>query len=557
MVQNRLKQHRRYQEIVNTFVKNGLSHILFRLGLTEKRMGRKDSENKLEENLSDIGVKLRHSLQSLGPTFIKLGQIASSRRDIVPEKIAVELEKLQDDVQSFSFDQVKEIIERELDSPLEQLYADFEEIPLATASIGQVHVAHLHSGDEVAVKVQRPDIERIIKTDLSILHDMARLLESRIEWARTYRIQEIIDEFSYSLLNELNYMLEGRNGERIANQFADDPAIHVPKIYWDYTTEKVLTMEMIRGIKVNHYEELEEKGYDKKLIAKRITDAMFHQILEEGVFHGDPHPGNIYILPNNKVAFLDFGMVGYLNEDLKYYFASLVISLIKGDTEGIIATFREWGLLEKVNNIDSLRRDIDSLQWKYYNVSLSKMSIGKVMLEIFTIAYHHKIKIPNDIAILSKVVFTLETILENLDPELSIMKAIEPYGEKLILKRYHPLYIMRVSFQQFIENMKILASMPQDMKDIATTIKKGKLRFDIHIHDLQDILTKLDRITNRLSFSVILLAFSMLMMGLIIGASIVGQTTLLWKVPVIEIGSIVATLMFLYLVFVIIRSGRM
>lgn len=557
MVQNRLKQHRRYQEIVNTFVKNGLSHILFRLGLTEKRMGRKDSENKLEENLSDIGVKLRHSLQSLGPTFIKLGQIASSRRDIVPEKIAVELEKLQDDVQSFSFDQVKEIIERELDSPLEQLYADFEEIPLATASIGQVHVAHLHSGDEVAVKVQRPDIERIIKTDLSILHDMARLLESRIEWARTYRIQEIIDEFSYSLLNELNYMLEGRNGERIANQFADDPAIHVPKIYWDYTTEKVLTMEMIRGIKVNHYEELEEKGYDKKLIAKRITDAMLHQILEEGVFHGDPHPGNIYILPNNKVAFLDFGMVGYLNEDLKYYFASLVISLIKGDTEGIIATFREWGLLEKVNNIDSLRRDIDSLQWKYYNVSLSKMSIGKVMLEIFTIAYHHKIKIPNDIAILSKVVFTLETILENLDPELSIMKAIEPYGEKLILKRYHPLYIMRVSFQQFIENMKILASMPQDMKDIATTIKKGKLRFDIHIHDLQDILTKLDRITNRLSFSVILLAFSMLMMGLIIGASIVGQTTLLWKVPVIEIGSIVATLMFLYLVFVIIRSGRM
>lgn len=370
MVQNRLKQHRRYQEIVNTFVKNGLSHILFRLGLTEKRMGRKDSENKLEENLSDIGVKLRHSLQSLGPTFIKLGQIASSRRDIVPEKIAVELEKLQDDVQSFSFDQVKEIIERELDSPLEQLYADFEEIPLATASIGQVHVAHLHSGDEVAVKVQRPDIERIIKTDLSILHDMARLLESRIEWARTYRIQEIIDEFSYSLLNELNYMLEGRNGERIANQFADDPAIHVPKIYWDYTTEKVLTMEMIRGIKVNHYEELEEKGYDKKLIAKRITDAMLHQILEEGVFHGDPHPGNIYILPNNKVAFLDFGMVGYLNEDLKYYFASLVISLIKGDTEGIIATFREWGLLEKVNNIDSLRRDIDSLQWKYYNVSL-------------------------------------------------------------------------------------------------------------------------------------------------------------------------------------------
>lgn len=557
MVQNRLKHSRRYQEILNTFIKNGLSHILFRLGLTEKRSVRRSSDNKFEENLTDIGVKLRNSLQSLGPTFIKLGQIASSRRDIVPEKIAVELEKLQDDVQAFPFDQVREIIESELERPLEELFADFTETPLATASIGQVHVAHLHNGAEVAVKIQRPDIERIIKTDLSILRDLARMLEARIEWARTYRIREIIDEFSFSLLNELNYILEGRNGERIASQFVDNPTIHVPKIYWDYTTEKVLTMEMIHGIKVNHYDELEEKGYNKKLIAKRITNAMFHQILDEGVFHGDPHPGNIYIMPNNKIAFLDFGMVGYLNDDLKYYFASLIISLIEGDTNGIIATFREWGLLENVQNIDALRRDIDSLQWRYYDVSLTKMSVGKVMLEIFTIAYHHRIKIPTDIAILAKVVLTLETILENLDPELSIMKAIEPYGEKLLLSRYHPFYIMRVSWQQFVENIKILSSMPHDLKEIATTIKKGKLRFDIHIHDLDDILRKLDRITNRLSFSVIILAFSMLMMGLIIGASIVGQTTLLWKVPVIEIGSVVATLMFLYLVYVIIRSGRM
>lgn len=557
MVQNRLKHHRRYQEILNTFIKNGLSHMLFRIGLTDKRSSRKESDDKLADNLSDIGVKLRNSLQSLGPTFIKLGQIASSRRDIVPEKIAVELEKLQDDVQSFSFDQVREIIEKELESPLEDMYASFEETPLATASIGQVHVAELHSGDEVAVKIQRPDIERIIKTDLAILHDIARLLESRLEWARTYRIQQIIDEFSYSLLNELNYLLEGRNGERIASQFAEDPKVHVPKVFWDFTSEKVLTMEMIRGIKVNHYDELEEKGYNKKIIAKRITNAMFHQILEEGIFHGDPHPGNIYILPNNKIAFLDFGMVGYLNDDLKYYFASLVISLLNGDTDGIIETFREWGLLENVSELDRLRRDIDSLQWKYYDVSLQKISVGKVMLEIFSIAYKHRIKIPTDIAILAKVVLTLESILENLDPDLSIMKAIEPYGEKLMMKRYHPFQIAKVSWKQFIENMKILAEMPKEMKDISTTIKKGKLRFDIHIHDLQHILNKLDRITNRLSFSVILLAFSMLMMGLIIGASIVGQTTLLWKVPVIEIGSVVATLMFLYLVFVIIRSGRM
>ncbi len=557
MSQNRLKHHRRYQEIINTFIKNGLSHVLFRIGLTDKSSSRKDADEKLDENLTYIGKKLRNSLQSLGPTFIKLGQIASSRRDLVPEQIAIELEKLQDEVQSFEYDIVKKIIEKELGEQPEEVFAEFSQEPLATASIGQVHVARLHSGEEVAIKIQRPDIETIIKTDLEILHNLARFLSSRMEWVKTYRIQETIDEFSHSLKNELNYHLEGRNGERIANQFTEDPIIHIPKIYWDFTTEKVLTMEMIHGIKVNKYDELEEKGYNKKLIAQRITDAMLHQILEVGVFHGDPHAGNIYILPNNNIALLDFGMIGYLNDDIKYYFSSLIIHLQAGDTDGIINIFNEWELLDQVTNMAGLRRDIDTLQSKYYETSLQNISLGKIMLEVFSIAYKHQIKIPSDIAILTKVVLTLEGILENLDPELSIMKAVEPYGQKLILKRYHPMNAARKSWIRLIENIKILSSLPADLKEISAAAKKGKLQFDINLFDLDDVLKKLDKITNRLSFSIILLAFSILMVGLIIGASIAGQTNLLWRIPVIEIGSVVATLMFLFMVFSIIRSGRM
>src|SRR5690606_28536007 len=208
-----------------------------------------------------------------------------------------------DDVQAIDYSVVREIIERELGEAPETLFAEFDEEALATASIGQVHVAKLHSGEEVAVKVQRPDIEHIILTDLGILNNLVRMMHQRVEWVRTYRIREIVEEFSHSLLNELDYLLEGRNGERIARQFAEDPTIKIPRIYWDYTTKKVLTMEMIHGIKVNKYDELEEKGYDKKQIAERITDAMLYQILVEGFFHGDPHPGNIFILPNNKVAF--------------------------------------------------------------------------------------------------------------------------------------------------------------------------------------------------------------------------------------------------------------
>lgn len=557
MIQSRVKHHRRYQEIVNTFIKNGFSHMLFRLGLTDRLSRKKDVVTETDDNLTDIGIKLCTALQSLGPTFIKLGQIASSRRDIVPEEIARELEKLQDDVQSFDYDIVREIIIRELDDTPENLFASFNESPLATASIGQVHIAELHTGEEVAIKIQRPDIEAIITTDLEILHNIARLLDKRVEWARTYRIKDIIEEFSFSLKNELDYLLEGRNGERIAEQFDDDEFIHIPKIFWDYTTRKVLTMEMIRGIKVNKYEQLKEEGYDTELIASRIADAMLHQILDAGFFHGDPHPGNIYILPNNKVAFLDFGMVGRLSNDLKYYFSSLMISLQSGDTDGMINTFNEWGLLDYVPNMGALRRDIDSLQVQYYDVPLHHISLGLVMFEVFTIAYKHRIEIPTDIAVLGKAILTLETILENLDPELSIMEAVEPYGKKLMLKRYHPFNMARKSWRRLLENVTIISELPRDIKDISTAMKRGKLQFDINIFEIQYILTKLDRIANRLSFSVILLAFTILMTGLIIGASIAGEATLLWRIPVIELGFIIATLMFLFMLFVIIRSGRM
>lgn len=557
MIQNRVKHGRRYQEIINTFVKHGFSHMLFRLGLTDKPSSRREKMGTLEHNLSDIGIQLRNALQSLGPTFIKLGQIASSRRDVVPEPIALELEKLQDDVQAIDYSVVREIIERELGEAPETLFAEFDEEALATASIGQVHVAKLHSGEEVAVKVQRPDIEHIILTDLSILNNLVRIMHQRVEWVRTYRIREIVEEFSHSLLNELDYLLEGRNGERIARQFAEDPTIKIPRIYWDYTTKKVLTMEMIHGIKVNKYDELEEKGYDKKQIAERITDAMLYQILVEGFFHGDPHPGNIFILPNNKVAFLDFGMVGRLSDDMKYHFASIIINIQAGDLDGIIDTFNTWGLLDRVENLHALRRDIDSLLQKYYDVPINQLSLGNVMLEMFTIAYKHRIEIPTDIAILAKVILTLESIISNLDPDLSIMDAIEPYGRQLFYERIHPINVARKNWKRFVKNVEILSELPKDLKDMSQALKRGKVHFDINIFELHTILRKLDRIANRISFSLILLAFSILMMGLIIGNSIVGQTTLLWQIPVIEIGSVVATLMFLLLLFVIFRSGRM
>ncbi|WP_438316441.1 ABC1 kinase family protein [Sporosarcina sp. FA9] len=556
MFKTKIRHSKRFQVIINTFLRNGFSHILYRLGITDRTSSKLENTTEVDMNLQDIGVKLRNTLQDLGPTFIKLGQIASSRHDLVPKEISLELAKLQDHVAPVSFEQIREIVEEELEDTIENTFLNFSEKPLATASIGQVHIAHLLTGEEVAVKIQRPDIQPIVKTDLSILQNLAQFLEDNTSWGKTYRLSDIIDEFSRSLRDEMDYRVEGKNGERIAKQFQKQSAIHIPKIYSDYSSEKVLTMEMIRGIKINDSERLISEGYDQNLIAKRVVDSMFTQVLEFGFFHGDPHPGNIYILPDNIVAYLDFGMIGRLDNELKYHFASLIINLQQGNTDGLLKTFSEMGLLSDETDLQSLKRDLDDLQTKYYDASLKDISLGGIFIELLSVAYRHNIRIPTEITLLTKAVLTLEGLISELDPTFSIMKAVEPFGKKLVAERFHPMYILKKSWHETMENIDILFKLPQDLKDITSKIKKGKLQLDINFRQAEKVLNRFDRISNRLSLSIILLSFSILMVGLIIGSAIAGQTNLLWNFPIIELGSIVATLMFLFLIYSIFRSGR-
>lgn len=553
MFRRRMKHTQRFQEVLNTFLKNGFSHFLFRIGLTDRK---KYSETS-DMNLQDIGSKLRDTLQQLGPTFIKLGQIASSRNDLIPKEITDELEKLQDDVFPIPYEKIEATLEEELHAPIHVLFAHFNIEPIATASIGQVHIATLHTGEEVAVKIQRPSIETTMQTDLEILHDFSKFLEDHFAWARAYQLRDMVDEFAFSLKNELDYMNEGRNAEKIAKQLADNEAVHVPIIYWQYTTKKVLTMEMIHGIKVNNYDKLEAHDYDKRKIAKTITDAMFEQIFIDGFFHGDPHPGNIYILPMNRVVFLDFGMVGQLTEEMRYHFTSLVINLQLGNAKGIVKTFGKLGMMTNETDRSSLLRDVEYLIAKYYDIPMKQIKLGAVIKEVFDIAYEHELQLPNEISILGKTIITIEKIISGLDPTFSIMSAVEPFGKRLIQERMQPSFIAKKTWEQVMDNAEILSELPQDVKDVATTLKKGKLRFDINVSDLPFFMRRLDKISNRLSFSIILLSFCILMVGLIVGAAISGQTTLLWRVPVIEIGSVIAFLLFLLILFSIFRSGRM
>lgn len=549
-----MKNAQRSQEIINVFFRNGFSHILFRLGLTDRKFS--SADEKADVNLYHVGKKLRTALEQLGPTFVKLGQIASGRRDLVPEEIATELEKLQDHVESFSFEIVREIIEYQLNGTLEELFQEFDEKPLASASIGQVHRARLHSGEFVAVKIQRPNIERQVNTDLAILHDLAGLLEKNMEWAKAYHLRDLIHEFSHSLREELDYQLEARNAERISRQLTKVADIQVPRVYDEYTTRQVLTTDLVTGIKVSNTQQLDKEGYDRQLIAQRIADSMLSQVMEHGFFHGDPHPGNIFVAPGHVVYYIDFGMVGQLSKEMTYHFISLLLALQKGNIQRLIDIFAAMDILDDQTNSDALYRDLQIIQRKYYETSLTDLKLGDVFMEIFSIAFRHHIRLPNEIAILSKVILTLEGVLGTLDPSFSIMKAIEPYSKKAFLRQYDPRHLLENGWHTLVKNTEILVELPNDIKKAVKTIEKGKVDLSVDLKESNAIFRRFDKIANRLSLSIVLLAFSILMVGLIIGSAIAGQTAIFLRLPLIEVGSIIAALMFTYLLFSIIRSGR-
>jgi ubiquinone biosynthesis protein len=522
------------------------------LSLPKRLLGKEDRKTQSKT----LGERIRTFLEELGPTFVKLGQFASTRSDLFPQEIIQELEKLQDHVPPFSFSEVQSIIEQELGGPLDIFYAQFDEHPLAAASIGQVHYATLHSGEAVAVKVQRPSIRTMIETDLEILSELAELAQHRLKWAARFQVGEIVQEFSKAMHMELDYTIEGRNAERIGRQFISDPHIIIPKVYWPYTTKKVLTMEYVQGIKVNELHELDVQGLNRQALAERMVQALLHQIFIEGFFHGDPHPGNILVLPDEKVVFLDFGMVGRLTSEMKDHFVSLVIALMRQSTEGVINAVTEMGVVPEEVNMHQLTLDVDQLRDKYYDVPLSQVSIGEAVNDLFAVAYRHHIKIPAELTLLGKALLTIEGVALQLDPELSIVKVAEPFGRRLLKERYHPVKMMKNMMSNWMEFADLVTDFPKRVQELTAVMKKGRMRLEITVPDLDRYLAKLDRISNQLSFSIVLLAFSIIMVGLMIGSALGRQSTLLWTIPAIEIGLVVAILMFVWLIYAIMKSGK-
>jgi len=557
LIGRQIRHMNRYREIASALIRHGFGFVveeteLFQALSLPARLfrGAREIERK------SVGERLRYVIQELGPTFVKLGQLASTRADALPADIVSELAKLQDQVGPFPYAVARNIVASELGRPLEDVFAEFDPEPAAAASIGQVHLGRLRTGERVAVKIQRPGIAPAIRTDLEILRNLAAIAEQRFEWARRYQLQGIVGELGKSLLQELDYSVEGRNADLIAKQFKRDDTVRVPTVYWPYTSKRVLVMEYLEGVKVARLEQLDAEGLNRKTLADRILKALFHQMFVEGLFHADPHPGNLLAMPDGAVAFLDFGMVGRLTPAMKESFSDLIIALMRQSTDGIMKAVLHMGLLAEDVDLDALRRDVDELRDKYYGVPFGEISLGEAVTDLLDTAHRHQVRIPPDFVLLGKALLTVEGVVVALDPEIAIVTVAEPFGLKLLKERLHPKKLAQRAWREASDYGETLLRLPGQASELLRLAKSGRARLEISVPELDAFLRKLDRIGNRLSFSIVMLSFSIVMAGLIIGSSLSRRPTVLWNVPAIEIGFGIAMLMLGWLLLAIFKSGR-
>ncbi|MEH7119630.1 AarF/ABC1/UbiB kinase family protein [Neobacillus vireti] len=554
---NGIRRLNRYREIVSLLVKHGFGYIVQEIGLTDTlTMKERLMADFKQGNAQEMGCRLRNLLEELGPTFIKLGQLLSIRSDLLPVEVIKELELLQDNVNQVPVNEIKEKIQLEFGSEVEDVFIRFNERPVGSASIGQVHEAVLPNDQKVMVKVQRPKIKETVYADLGILKDLSMMMENHYDWAEHYHITDLMDELAESIKNELDYMEEGRNTETIQLQFENQKGIKVPEIYWDFTTDEILTMERIDGLKITGIQQLNLTQEEKRQIANLLVESFITQILREGFFHGDPHPGNILYIPDTKqLGFIDLGQIGRLSSRKRYDVTTLMIGLMNEDTDLIVKAMYRLTYVPSSVDDKQFYDDIDRIRKKFSHTPLGELNFGLTINELFSCAHNHQIYIPTDFMMLGKTLITLEGIVSKIDPSLSLLELAKPYGQQLLVERYNPIKFGKRLLNDAEDMTESVIKIPSQIEEVLQKASEGDLKVKISVHELDDIFTKIDRLSNKFSFSLTLLAFSIVVLGLIVGATF-GTNTILTSIHALEIGFIIAFLMFLWIIYSIIKTGR-
>ena len=556
-IKQNYKNLKRTKEILKVVTKYGLGYFLdfskVEGGLNLKKKIFPEKVTKLEKiQRLTLPQRTRLACEELGPTFVKLGQILSVRPDLIPREFAEEFSKLQDEVSSFSFEEVEEQFKKEFGKSIKELFIEFDKRPVAAASLSQVHKAKLISGETVAVKIQRPNVEKIVETDISILFSLVEFIERRSISGHLFQPVEIIREFSQTVREELDFVNEGHNIGKFRINFRESETVHIPKVYWKLTTKRILTMEFINGIKISKVINSKDSKFDKKVISNRGADMILKQILVDGFFHGDPHPGNIFIMEDNIIAPIDFGMVGRIEESAMMNMADFLIAAISNDADKVVKILEDMEIVDSEMDLKKIKAEISYFIDKYYNVPLKQLEMGRIIEEIMEIMIQHQIKVPSDLVLLTKALVTVEGVGRELDPDFNMVTRAKPFANKLIRQKYSLSNLFKIGGKFTEEFFNSLKTFPNEFSYLVRNLRKGKLTISFQHKGLEKLILEIDRASNRLSFSMIISA-------LIIGSSFIilsDKGPFVFDYPVLGIfGYLIAAILGLWLVISIIRRG--
>lgn len=539
----------RLHEIATIMIRYGWGDMVRALGIGTalERAGRiLHWQTTSDIDQLEPAVRIRLAMEALGPTFVKLGQLFATRVDVFPPAWIAEFEKLQSKVPAVPFAELAPDLETALGLPATEIFLELDTEAFAAASIAQVHRAKLLDGTQVILKIRRPGIEKKIEADLRIMQHIARLGEHEIPNAHRYQPVMMLAQFRRSLRRELDLLMEAHNIERFRTNFTDDETVHIPRVYWDYTSEIMNVQEELVGIPGTRLGEARAAGLDLPVLATRGADAVLKMILVHGYFHADPHPGNVIYLPGNRVGMIDFGMVGRLTEYRRNQIVNLLDALARKDEEAMLAVLLEWTGDGEVDEA-RLTYDVSELVFSYDNLQLKDVKIGPLLTDITAIIRDNSLVLPADLALLFKALITLEGLGQQLDPEFHMVDHLTPFVQGVIAERYKPSALARRGRKSLKEALEIVSGLPRDMARLLREARRGHLRIDLDLKRLDQFGHQLDRASSRITMGI-------LTASLIIGSSIV-MTVPGWRFLGI-IGFLLAFFNSIWVVFSIWRSGK-
>ena len=495
---------RRYRLITRVIIRHGLGFFVNVLGLgrfAPFRLGNVIFRRRREPGSQPETI--RKCLEDMGTTFVKLGQILSTRSDLIPPEYQEELAKLQDDVKAVPSETITDLVVSEIGRPIDQVFSSFDLEPLAAASIGQVHLATLIDGTEVVVKVRRPGVVEQVEIDLDVLHHIANSASRFSRFSDRYDLIEVVEEFSNTLMEELDYRNEARNAERIAKNFAEDQSIHIPRIFWEATTSGMITMSRITGIKVTDSEGLDAAGVDRQALANRSANIILKMIFEDGLFHGDPHPGNFFIEGNGRIGLIDYGQVGILDDRTRDRLIDLVLAARNQDSHRVVDALQDLGMGKDIHDLDAFRKDLVRLGYRYYGQSLGDIQVGAALNEALDLARRHRLKFPTTLANLIKVLLMAEGIGRHLDPEFNIAAVIKPYGNKMVELRYSPIRRQEKYTQAVLDTVWLATELPHIVHRVLADVEAGGLRVRLEQTASDRMFRRFQSMANRVILGII------------------------------------------------------